>query len=694
MDLIAQIGIVVGIAVGLIAIFKFVVPLFRKHKEVGLPEEQEVAPQAPSRVLPDTTQRVSHIPVPSAKPSTKGMLGRDRDIADLKGLLENCKVLGIIGLATIGKSTVAAKLAEDLGGKYKACWEDMSGPYEFNAFVSELLWEIGGVSAERIKDYTPEQRIGALIGVLDEKRSLLVLDNFEHRLEERTISDLYLSQLLNACLRKGHRSKVIITSRENPEGLHVGYNKYDLGGIEKGSGVELLKRRGLKAEEKTLEFAEEKVDRHPYALQLLASLVISYGADLKRCLEEREIWPEEMEKEFLKEHYDRMSREERTILEGMSVYREPVPEEAVAVFDGDDVYELLRSLRNKSLVQSADELYFLHPTVRDYGYHELEKRKKQEVAHHKAAEWYESSYGQGLPRETNRPEPLKPYEEMIFHYFESGTKDDILKGARITNYVDRFLDRFGLYDKDLQMLERSKQILEGAALQKSKDYAAHLNNIGMIHDARGEYDEALRYYNDSLKIKKEIGDRAGEATTLGNIAAIDFGRGKYGEALTGYEDVLEIQKELGDRAGETVTLNNIGMIHDARGEYDEALRYYNDSLKIKREVGDRAGEAVTLNNMAGIHYDRGEYDEALRYFNDSLKIKKEIGDRAGEATSLHNIGTVYFEQEQYERAAEYMVPAYRMARDIGMAEAKVGKKWVDALSEKLGRDVLKEDSEE
>lgn len=692
MDVVATVvAIVAGLAAVITFVVKFVVPLLRKRKQAGLPEEQQVTREPPTQ---DTAPPVSQIAVPSAKPSTEGMLGRDKDIADLKGLLENCKVLGIIGLATIGKSTVAAKLAEDLGGKYKVCWKDMSSPYEFNAFASQLLSEIGGVSAENSKDYSPEQRINALIRELDKQPSLLLLDNFEHCLKDRGITDQYLSRLLKDCCGKDHRSKIIITSRVNPDGLHVGYSKYDLGGIEKGSGVELLKRRGLKAEVKTLEFAEEKVDRHPYALQLLASLVISYGADLKKCLEEKEIWPAEMEKVFLKEHFGRVSDPERRLLEGMSVCREPVPEEAVAVFDGDNVYELLRSLRNKSLVQSADELYFLHPIVRDYGYHELEKRKREEAAHHKAGKWYESTYGQRPPKETNRPELLKPYEEMIFHYFESGTKDDVRKGAAGANYLGKFLNRFGLYDKDLQMLQRSRELLGNAGLKKTRDYAALLNNIAAIHYARGEYDEGLRYYEEDLKITRELGDRAGEGMTLNNIGMIHDARGEYDEALRYHDESLKIKREIGDRGGEATTLNNIGTIHDARGEYEGALRSYNHSLKIRREVGDRAGEAATLNNIGGIHYARGEYDEALRYYKDSLKTERKLGNRGGEAISLHNIGTVYFEKKRYEKAAEYIVPAYRIARELGIAEQKVVKEWVDRLSEKLGRDLLKENSKQ
>ena len=86
---------------------------------------------------------------------------------------------------------------------------------------------------------------------------------------------------------------------------------------------------------------------------------------------------------------------------------------------------------------------------------------------------------------------------------------DVLKAARVTNYLSKFLYRFGLYDKELSMLETSKVILEHAALRKTKEYAAHLNNVAALHEAGGKYDEALAYWNDSLKIQRELGDRAG-----------------------------------------------------------------------------------------------------------------------------------------------------------------------------------------
>ena len=72
-----------------------------------------------------------------------------------------------------------------------------------------------------------------------------------------------------------------------------------------------------------------------------------------------------------------------------------------------------------------------------------------------------------------------------------------------------------------------------------------MNNLGLIADVRGDYDEAERLHNASLAIKREIGDRRGEANSL----------------------------------------NNLGLIADVRGDYDEAGRLFAASQAILLELG-------------------------------------------------------------------------------------------------------------
>jgi tetratricopeptide (TPR) repeat protein len=61
-----------------------------------------------------------------------------------------------------------------------------------------------------------------------------------------------------------------------------------------------------------------------------------------------------------------------------------------------------------------------------------------------------------------------------------------------------------------------------------------------VHDNRGEQQAALDYYQQALPIIREVGDRAGEATTRYNIAMVHRGAGRLVEAVAELELVVAL----------------------------------------------------------------------------------------------------------------------------------------------------------
>ena len=236
------------------------------------------------------------------------------------------------------------------------------------------------------------------------------------------------------------------------------------------------------------------------------------------------------------------------------------------------------------------------------------------------------------------------------------------KGATLNN-ISQIHDARGDYDTALKYLEQSLKIMREIG-DKSGE-GATLNNLATTAHARGDYDTALKYLEQSLKIRREIGDKSGEGTTLNNISQIYKARGDYDTALKYLEQSLKIRREIGDKSGEGTTLNNISQIHDARGDYDTALKYLEQSLKIMREIGDKSGEGTTLNNISQIYKARGDYDTALKYLKQSLKITREIGDKSGEGTTLNNISQIYDARGDYDTALKYLEQSLKIRREIG-----------------------------
>ncbi|VVB91887.1 Photosystem I assembly protein Ycf3 [uncultured archaeon] len=87
----------------------------------------------------------------------------------------------------------------------------------------------------------------------------------------------------------------------------------------------------------------------------------------------------------------------------------------------------------------------------------------------------------------------------------------------------------------------------------------------MIHQAQGRYDEAVKMYQESMKIKEELGDRSGIAGTLGQTGRIYYMQKNYKEALRNFllafiifnelkspykdlaaQDIMKLKEEIGE----------------------------------------------------------------------------------------------------------------------------------------------------
>ena len=88
---------------------------------------------------------------------------------------------------------------------------------------------------------------------------------------------------------------------------------------------------------------------------------------------------------------------------------------------------------------------------------------------------------------------------------------------------------------------------------------------------------------------------------------------------------MAIQRDIGDKAGEGTTLNNLATTAYAGGDYATALTYLEQSLAIRREIGDKAGEGVTCWNIGRIYEDQGDLAKAETYIRRSVEIAEATG---------------------------------------------------------------------
>ena len=193
--------------------------------------------------------------------------------------------------------------------------------------------------------------------------------------------------------------------------------------------------------------------------------------------------------------------------------------------------------------------------------------------------------------------------------------------------------------------------------KKSKDIRGQAfcyNSIGIIYEFKGNYDDAMRYYEKSIQLFTQCNYKIGIESVLHNCGIIFTVRGDYKRAIEYYNRSLAIAEELGSKEGIAATLVNIGEVYSFWRKFDEALAYYKKSLALNHEMGRTDAEALIIMNIGSIFDRRGFSDSAFYYMEKAREMYEKINSFEGRAGVYHNLGTLYLNRKEYDKAKTYL----------------------------------------
>ncbi len=324
---------------------------------------------------------------------TNTLYGRDQELTKLKQsiLKDRCNLVGIFGMAGIGKTLLATQLAKAVQTEFDfVIWLSLS-----NAPTIEptLIAIIKFISKQQATGVTFAQDLNEIIRqllyYLRQFRCLLILDNLETILQIKTVNydgrkNNYqkeyqgYGQLLETIANSHHQSCILLTGREIPSNFvslkrnSPRVNSLQLSGLNISVCQQLIQLLGIiKSSEQSTEKLINYYGGNPLALKIIATSIVDlFNGDLE------EFWQSEVRlfgdiKDLLDQQWQRLSESEKDVMYSLAIAREPISlnnleDYFLSVNSRSQLLTVLQSLKRRSLIERNSKGFTQQPFVMDY----------------------------------------------------------------------------------------------------------------------------------------------------------------------------------------------------------------------------------------------------------------------------------------------------------------------------------------
>ena len=186
------------------------------------------------------------------------------------------------------------------------------------------------------------------------------------------------------------------------------------------------------------------------------------------------------------------------------------------------------------------------------------------------------------------------------------------------------------YQKAIKCLESSLDLMEGPS-KLDTDLARCYNALGNCYYGLGRPEKSLEFYNKALKMREELSSsnfHYDMPVYKNQIGIVHEDKGEYDEAVKCYKDALELLEELKCLGYEDEALfrRNLANVYVRQEKYKEAEEEAKKAFKIRLKIlGNHPDTVRSIFQLGVIQANLKAYGKALDFFLEAWEMEKLLG---------------------------------------------------------------------
>jgi tetratricopeptide (TPR) repeat protein len=209
----------------------------------------------------------------------------------------------------------------------------------------------------------------------------------------------------------------------------------------------------------------------------------------------------------------------------------------------------------------------------------------------------------------------------------------------------------------------------GTEIRSFKRTLAELkNSIGAYYFTIGKLDSVIRYWNESIEIRRWLNDDYGVCLSYINMGFLYYNQSDLKNAIKYWQDGLLLAEKINNVMLQTSALSNLGGVYYDIGEIKKGIDTYLKLISICEKNNQTEPLDSHYYNLASMYNQNKDITECKKYLQISYKLAVKNNSVVIIAQCENLFGDLFAQKNQNDSALAYFEKSYLLAKKNNLAQ--------------------------